>query len=389
MKKYNLQMLTFVTVGFLLGCNEYLVVGITSDIARDYQVPLAVIGTIVTAFAMTYVVATPLLSALTARFNRFKVLMVSMGVFLIGNTMTAWAPTLPLLFASRIITATVAGLIISLILVYGSIIVPIEKRSMMVAVTYSGYNIATVIGVPLGTMLTVRLSWQASFWIISGLTIFVTMILYKMLPKQTEQHPAPVTGQLTLLKDRRIICGVIIIVMTYASQYSFYTFIRPEITEVLRFGEAGLNLILSLTGVMFIVGNFLAGLVSSRYGATKMLAIELLSLVILVFMPLSFHFAWAGVVDLSLICIIMGMPSSILQVMFLNIAQQDYPSALNLASSLDPLFCNVGVTLGSLTISFGINYLPLINVGYVGAAFAFIGVGAALVLNKANKKIAC
>ena len=144
--KYRLQCIVFVLVAFMLGCNEFMVVGVLSNIAESYHASLSAVGLLVTMYALTYAICTPILTTITGKYDRFKVLMTLMVVFFLGNTLTAVAPNLFLLFVSRIITAGVAGAIISLILVYVSIIAPIEKRSMMVATVFAGFSTATIIG---------------------------------------------------------------------------------------------------------------------------------------------------------------------------------------------------------------------------------------------------
>ena len=152
--KYRLQSLVFVLVAFLLGCNESMVVGVISNIAKSYHASLSTVGLLVTIFAITYAICTPILTTITSEYDRFKVLMVMLAIFWVGNTMTALAPSLPWLFVSRIITAAVAGTIISLILVFVSVIAPLEKRSMLVAAVFSGFSTATIIGVPIGTTIS-------------------------------------------------------------------------------------------------------------------------------------------------------------------------------------------------------------------------------------------
>jgi hypothetical protein len=153
----------FIFVAFLLGCNEFIVVGITSDIAHGYGVTLSQVGILVTAFAATYVIATPLIVSLTNRFDRYWVLIISTVVFTAANALTALAPNLAFLFVARVLTACVAGVIVSLLLVFGNIVAPAADRPMVVALVYAGYNIASIVGVPLGTALAGRTSWQTCF----------------------------------------------------------------------------------------------------------------------------------------------------------------------------------------------------------------------------------
>lgn len=93
MNKFRLQSIVFVLTAFMLGCNEFIMIGIISDIAHQFNVSIAVVGYLVTIFATVYAISTPLITIFTNRFSRFKTLMVLMLVFLIGNTATALAPT--------------------------------------------------------------------------------------------------------------------------------------------------------------------------------------------------------------------------------------------------------------------------------------------------------
>lgn len=91
MKKYRLQAIVLVLVAFMLGCNEFIMVGIISDIARQFSVSLATVGYLVTIFATVYAVSTPIITIYSSRFNRYKTLIVLMVIFLVGNTFTGLA----------------------------------------------------------------------------------------------------------------------------------------------------------------------------------------------------------------------------------------------------------------------------------------------------------
>ncbi|MCZ9648869.1 hypothetical protein [Lactobacillus mulieris] len=51
MLKYRIQSILFVLVAFMLGCNEYMIVGVLKDIHSDMGTPLATLGILVTLFA--------------------------------------------------------------------------------------------------------------------------------------------------------------------------------------------------------------------------------------------------------------------------------------------------------------------------------------------------
>lgn len=132
MKKYRWQAIVFVLVAFMLGCNEFIVVGVLSDIAREFKIPVATVGYLVTIFATIYAISTPFITILTNRFSRYKTLMTLMVIFLIGNTLSGFAMNYGVLLLSRVVTAMVAGAIISLIMTFASTIAPREKRAGLV-----------------------------------------------------------------------------------------------------------------------------------------------------------------------------------------------------------------------------------------------------------------
>ena len=83
--KYRLQCIIFVLVAFMLGCNEFMVVGVLSNIAESYHASLSAVGLLVTMYALTYAICTPILTTITGKYDRFKVLMTLMVVFFLGN----------------------------------------------------------------------------------------------------------------------------------------------------------------------------------------------------------------------------------------------------------------------------------------------------------------
>ena len=57
----KLATVALVTVGFALGFAEFIVIGITPDIAEIYQIPLSDAGNLVGYFAVAYAVSTPII----------------------------------------------------------------------------------------------------------------------------------------------------------------------------------------------------------------------------------------------------------------------------------------------------------------------------------------
>ena len=386
MKHAKLRSFTFILVAFMLGCNEFMVVGVLSDIARSYHVPLSTVGFLVTAFAGVYAISTPIITTLTSNWNRYKLLMLLMTVFFIGNTLTAMAPTLGWLLFARIITAAVAGTIISLINLLVSIITPMDKRPMVLAWVGAGFSIASVIGVPLGTTIATLLSWHDSFWIISGLTLIVFALLAWLTPRDTPQVKGSILEQLALLKDHRVLLGIGITVAVLSLQYTFYTYVRPLITTVMGFSLTSLNWLLLLLGVMSIIGNEIAGIVASHNGVQKLLIVFILMTILSLVLGIALGNKITGMLVLAALCVVVIIYGTTIQLVFISVAEKEYPQSLALATSLISIFANVGISLGSFTASTTVNFANLTTLGYVGAVYGLLAIGLSFALRRFYRK---
>ncbi|MQB63433.1 MFS transporter [Lactobacillus reuteri] len=386
MKHAKLRSLTFILVAFMLGCNEFMVVGVLSDIARSYHVPLSTVGFLVTAFAGVYAISTPIITTLTSNWNRYNLLMLLMTVFFIGNTLTAMAPTLGWLLFARIITAAVAGTIISLINLLVSIITPMDKRPMVLAWVGAGFSIASVIGVPLSTTIATLLSWHDSFWIISGLTLIVFALLVWLTPRDTPQIKGSILEQLALLKDHRVLLGIGITVAVLSLQYTFYTYVRPLITTVMDFSLTSLNWLLLLLGVMSIIGNEIAGIVASHNGVQKLPFVFILMTILSLILGIALGNKITGMLVLATLCVVVIIYGTTIQLVFISVAEKEYPQSLALATSLISIFANVGISLGSFTASTTVNFANLTMLGYVGAVYGLLAIGLSFALRRFYRK---
>lgn len=379
--KYRLQAILFVFVAFMLGCNEYMIVGVLPDIAHEYHDSLSQLGLLVTVFALVYAAFTPIITSLANRWKRHRVLLVLMLIFLFGNTWSALATNFTSLLLSRILTATVAGAIISLVLVMASFVAPRDKRASLVSWVFAGFSIASVIGIPIGTIISTHFSWHDSFWMVTAITIVAIIFLFWLVPRDTPQVKSSLKNQFVLFKDSRIVLGVFFIISICAADYTIYTYIRPLITNEMGFSNTWLNWLLFAMGIFFIFGNKFGGFLADRGGIHRLpLIYATMFILYLVFGPL-LPFKWVAIMVVGLLCIAFSCYGSSTQLMFLDIAEKEYPQSLDLASSLNSIFANIGISLGSFTASEAVHFTTMNHLGYVGSVYALLATILVVVLS--------
>lgn len=380
--KYRLQAILFVFVAFMLGCNEYMIVGVLPDIAKEYHESLGPLGLLVTVFALVYAIFTPIITSVASRWKRHHVLLTMMVVFFIGNTWTAMATNFISLLFSRILTATVAGAIISMVLVMASYVAPREKRASLVSWVFAGFSIASVIGIPIGTVISTTMSWHDSFWMISVITVVVFASLVWLVPRDTPQFKSTLSKQFVLFKDSRILLGVSFIVAVCAADYTVYTYIRPLITNEMGFDNTWLNWLLFGMGIFFIFGNKFGGYLADHGGVHRLGIIYIvMTALFLIFGPV-LSFKWLAILVVAALCVAFSCYGSSTQLMFLDIAEKQYPQSLDLASSLNSIFANIGISLGSFTASQAVNFTAMHNLGYVGSIYGILATSLVIVLSR-------
>ncbi|WP_203640239.1 MFS transporter [Levilactobacillus andaensis] len=383
MRKYRWQAISLVLVAFMLGCNEFMVVGVISDIAHSLDVTVAAAGYLVTMFAIVYAISTPVITVLTNRFGRYSLLMTLMVIFLIGNTWSGFASNYWMFLASRLITAAVAGSIEAMIIVFANDIAPRNKRAMLISWIAAGFSVASVVGVPVGAAISAATSWHVTFHLISVLSLLTCLILGWLLPKNIQHVSGGIKDQLVLLTDRRIYLGAVLVLFSAATLYAYYTYIRPLLTTQLGFDLKTMTLMLSLLGVMDIIGNRLSGTIAGRSGVRTLPWFYLAQIALFLIMPVALSATWPGYTVLLVLMLIIPIINSPIQVHFLDVAEADYPQATAFASSLNAIFYNVGISLGSATAAGSLTHFGLGHLSWGSLVFAGIALVLTIMLNRA------
>lgn len=395
----SVQVIALVTLSFALGCSEFVVVGILPDIAGSLAVELTLVGNLVGVFAGVYAVCTPVLTLATANVPKYRLLMVLCVVFVAGNVGTALAPTYGVLLAARVVSASVSGAACTVSMTFVADIAAPEARPKVIAIIFAGFSVASVAGVPVGTAIAHAAGWHAAFWVISALTALVTAVLAKTLPRGGASRDArdgmaagaPATregraaglalrfmlSQLAVLRDRRTVLNALQIMFSMAGLYVYYTYLNPLLVQVIGLPEAALPLALAAYGVMAVLSNLSAGVVADRWGQRALPVVYATLAALLAVLP--FASAAGPAVGIAA-CLALGyvtaLHNSQVQVLFMEVAEADFPQALNFASSLNPTFYNIGITLGSLLSGAALahvgSYAWLGPVGAVLAALACV-----------------
>ena len=127
-----------VLMGFALGCSEFIVIGIESNLAEEMGVSLATAGQLISLFALPYAVMTPVLALATGRFRRYSVMLVYLVIFCVGNALSTFAPSFGVLLAARVLLGSVSGALLAVGVTFIPELVGAKRSSGALTLVYRG-----------------------------------------------------------------------------------------------------------------------------------------------------------------------------------------------------------------------------------------------------------
>ena len=381
---FNLPVVILIASSFMLGMSEFIVVGILPDIAADLKISEVTVGNLVSLFAFVYAPVTPLGSALSARFPRFATHLTLIGIFLAGNLLCAFAPNYAVLVVARIMIALVSGTLVAVAMTYAPDVTTDKFRTKFIAWVFSGFSIASVVGVPVGTWVANTFGWRWAFHIINVLTIVLIVGMVVALPRNSHIVKIGFLPQFRLFFDRRIQLGVLTVVFGAAASYVFYTYLTPIMRDEVHVPEQYLSVGLVIFGAACLWSNLYGGKLADRGRGVEPLthirpiycahAVLMASLVVAHWVPVY------GALLLVVLGMFMYLQNSASQVLYMDVASQSHPGSLNLAASLNSMSFNIGIALGSAVGGLVNGHFGLTWLGPVGVLFLLCAIATTTML---------
>lgn len=381
---FNLPVIVLISLSFMLGMSEFIVVGVLPDIAAGLEVSEVTVGNLVSLFAFVYAPVTPLGSALSARFPRFATHLTLIGIFLAGNLLCAFAPNYAVLVVARIMIALVSGTLVAVAMTYAPDVTTDKFRTKFIAWVFSGFSIASVVGVPVGTWVANTFGWRWAFHMINVLTIMLIVGMVVALPRNSHIVKIGFLPQFRLFFDRRIQLGVLTVVFGAAASYVFYTYLTPIMRDEVHVPEQYLSVGLVIFGAACLWSNLYGGKLADRGRGVEPLthirpiycahAVLMASLVVAHWVPVY------GALLLVVLGMFMYLQNSASQVLYMDVASQSHPGSLNLAASLNSMSFNIGIALGSAVGGLVNGHFGLTWLGPVGALFLLCAIATTTML---------
>lgn len=368
-----LALLALAIGAFGIGTTEFVIMGLLPEVAGDYGVSIPTAGLLVTGYALGVVLGAPLMTVLGTRIPRKRMLMLLMGLFVIGNVLSALAPAFGVMLTGRVVASLAHGAFFGIGAVVAAELVAPEKKAGAIAMMFTGLTVANVVGVPLGTLVGQTLGWRVTFLAVAALGVLGLLGIARLVPELPRPEGVRIRHELAAFRNVQVLLAMAMTVLGFGGVFAAITYITPMMTNVAGFADTSVTWLLVLFGLGMVGGNLIGGRFADR-ALMPMLCATLGSLaVVLALFTVTAHTRPGAAVTVVLIGALGFATVPPLQKRVLDQAA----GAPTLASAVNIGAFNLGnalaAWLGGLVIAAGLGWTAP---NWVGAALA----GSALVL---------
>ena len=362
---------------FAQGTSELMLAGLLPELATDLGVSIPAAGLLISAFAVGMLVGAPVLAVVTLRWPRRRALLVFLAVFALSHVAGALTPNYEVLLATRVIGAFVYAGFWAVAAVTAVGLVPVTSRARAMSVVTGGLTIATIVGLPAGTMIGQHFGWRAAFWTVSLMSVgamagvLATIPLGRPDPAKTPR----IFAELRAMVNPRLWLSYATTALVTATILVVFSYFAPLLTEETGLHSAAVPAVLALYGVGSLIGITIGGRYSDAL-PFRTLAIGISGLCVM--STVLAVWATTPVVAIAAIFLLGGFgfavnPALNARVFSLAGAAPTLATAVNFSSF------NVGITIGpwigGIAINAGAGYQTL---GWLAVVLGLLALGTVI-----------
>ena len=353
-------LLALAVSAFGIGTSEFIIMGLLPDLAHSFRVSIPKTGILVSGYALSVTLGSPLVALAVSRMDRKRALLILMGMFVVGNALCALSPSFLLLLFARILTALCHAAFFGIGSIVASHLVPRSERAQAIALMFAGLTLANVLGVPAGTALGQAFGWRFAFWALVPLGLIAGVGLYRLVPSQPAEK-IHLKHEFHAVLRPQVQLVLALSTLSSVALFCVFTYIAPILEQVTHFSPGAVTRVLVVFGVGITLGNLVGGRLADWKQLPVLIGGFVLLIVIFLTMPLIEGIAVPAVVMVFVWGCVHFAAGAPLQARIVDQAR----GAPNLASTLNQGAFNLGNALGAslggimLTEGIGYRYLSL------------------------------
>ncbi|MBB4931757.1 putative MFS family arabinose efflux permease [Lipingzhangella halophila] len=374
-----------VTLGiFTLMTTELVPVGLLRPIGASLAVSDGAAGLMVTGPGLVAAVSAPVTIVVLGRTDRRVVLALLLGVLVAANLTSALAPHFAVLLAARLLVGVSIG---GFWAIAGSLalrLVAERHVARATSIIFGGVAAASVLGVPLATVLGDLAGWRTAFAGLGALGLVAVGLLLILVPRLPASEPIRFGELPSLVRTNvGVRAGIVLTVLLVTGHFTAFTYVRPLLSDVSGVAAGLVGGLLLGYGAVGIAGNFLAGAGAGRDARRTVLWIAVLLSAALPVFALVGTTPLGGGAALLLWGMAYGGVSVGLQSWMIATA----PRAAEAATALFVCAFNAAIAFGALFGGLVVDTLDVPAAPWAGTALTVLGVAVAAAARRRPRNV--
>ncbi len=377
-RSQKLTLLALALGSFSIGTSEFASMGIIQLFSDSLGISVPEATNAITAYAFGVVIGAPLVTLAAARLNRRTLLLLLMGLFVVGNVLSAVASNLGFLMLARFISGLPQGAYFGAGAVVASYIVGPGQAGKAFAIVMTGLTVATIVGSPLATFLGQTIGWRETYLAVAAFSMLAFGAIWQWVPRTTALDGVPVIQEISALRKGQVWGVMLVASLGVASIFAVYTFIAPVVTDVVKLAPEMIPVALALFGLGMTAGNIYGGRLADLYPARGIVIGFGTALVILAALAVGGNNSWVFFPAMFGVGASMMAAIPTIQVRLTRVAPEapSLMGAMNLASL--NVANAVGAWAGSVTIAAGYGFLSAAWAGFAVTSAGLVIFGLTL-----------
>lgn len=355
--------------GFAIGTTEFATMSLLHYFAVDLHIDEPTAGHVISAYALGVVVGAPVIAVLSARMARRTLLIALMGLFALGNGLSALTPTYGWMLVFRFLSGLPHGAYFGIATLVAASLVPGERRTQAVGRVLLGLTVATVVGVPMANWIGQVFGWRWGFAIVAALALVCAAFIAVFLPHERAAAGASPLRELDALKRPQVWLTLGIGAIGFGGMFAVYTYLGSTLLDVTGVTARMIPFVLAAFGIGMTMGNLVIPKIADRALMPTVGGLLVWAALALLLYPWASGNFWTVTLDVFAIGI-GGALATVLQTRLMDVAGDSQSlaaalnhSAFNVANAIGPLLAGLAIAAGH----------GLKSTGYVGCALALGG----------------
>jgi predicted MFS family arabinose efflux permease len=260
---------------FAMGTDNFVVAGILPSVAQSLHTTVSLAGQMVTVYALSYAVMAPVMAALAAKWPRKLLLVSALGIFVVGNAITALASDLDTVLFSRALAGLGAAMFSPTALGVAALLAEPGKRGRALSTVTAGLAGATALGAPIGTFIGGFGSWRSTLWFVALLGLAAMIGVWTMLRALPAPERITLRQRLAPVRDVRVALTLLTSLFAFGGFLMVYTYAGAVFDRATSGDGRILAGMLLVWGIAATAGNSLAGRLVDRFDNRRIINLGL------------------------------------------------------------------------------------------------------------------